>query len=115
MNRKPIHTAALGAAFFVSACLARPVDDPDPELRLYALKAGYEIALDQVLAYADQPPCGAETFVACADGDIVRRLYRHAAEADAALDAAERAVRADPPHPFPQAHPSSRPDGPRLP
>jgi hypothetical protein len=87
-------------ALLVLAACAPPAEPSQPALspqyQVYQAKLRFDAALDPALAYAAQPRCSNELVVGCSDQLAVESLAHYAHKADAALDAAEAAVRASP-------------------
>ena len=77
----------------VAAC-ASTMADLTPQQRVFALKSEFDVLLEQVVDYANQPECSATVVVACHDPAVVMRAGELAMDADEVLDQAEAVVRA---------------------
>lgn len=84
---------ALPLILLLAAC-ASTMADLTPQQRVFALKSEFDLLLDQVVDYAEQPPCTATIVVACHDPSVVARAGELAFETDGVLDQAEAVVRA---------------------
>lgn len=84
---------ALPLILVVVAC-ASSMADLSPQQRVFALKSEFNLLLDEVVDYANQPPCTATMVVACHDPVVVAQAGNLAFEADGVLDQAEAVVRA---------------------
>src|SRR5690554_2085621 len=83
----------LAAAAILAACAHR---DLTPQQQVYELQRELDVALEEVEAYAAQPPCNPDLgiVVACHHPDALAAAVRAGEEADTALDQAEAVVRA---------------------
>jgi hypothetical protein len=68
-------------------------DNLTPQQQVFATKSQYDIALGQVLTYAELPRCTTDLAVACSNGEIVSKANRFAKDTKDGLDEAEAAVR----------------------
>lgn len=84
---------ALPLVLVIAAC-ASTMGDLSPQQRVFALKGEFDIMLDEIVAYSEQPPCDAVLVTACSDAAVVERAAELAEDADEVLDQAEAVVRA---------------------
>ena len=81
---------ALPLILLVVACTASM--DLTPQQRVFAIKSEYDIALGQVVEYAELPRCTAAIVVACSDQEVVEKALDFAEDTKEGLNEAESAA-----------------------
>jgi hypothetical protein len=88
-------------AFFIGVALAvlagcasfGNINSAEAQRAVFGMKEAYKAALQQAVKYESQPRCSATVTAQCSKPEVVAQLRKADKVADAALDAAEAAVR----------------------